>query len=140
MSVSEKGFTLIELMIVILIVGILVAIAYPSYQEHVTRARRTDGQTALLDLASRLERYYSERNTYQTATIGTGANTDILNTNTTPEGWYVLSITNQTPTAYTIQAAPRNAQSSDTRCLNLTYNSLGQKGFSSVTGSLDRCW
>lgn len=137
---NKKGFTLIELMIVILIVGILVTIAYPSYQEHVARARRADGQTALLDLASRLERYYSEQNTYQTATIGTGNGTDVLDTTTSPEGWYALSITNQTATAYSIQATPQNAQASDALCLNLTYNSLGQKGFSSAAGSLERCW
>lgn len=137
---SNHGFTLVELMIVVLLVGVLAAIAYPSYQEHVTRARRTDGQTALLDLASRLERYYSEQNTYQTATIGTGNATDILDSTISAEGWYALTITNQTPTAFTIQATPQNAQASDTRCLNLTYNSLGQKGFSSATGSLERCW
>lgn len=138
---KQQGFTLIELMIVVLIVGILTAIAYPAYQEHVTRARRSDGQAALMDLASRLERYYSERNTYQTATIGTGNATDVLDTNTSPEGWYTLSFANQTATAYTIQAIPQNAQATaDQLCQTLTYNSLGQKGFTGPTGSLERCW
>ena len=139
---KPQGFTLIELMIVILIIGILAAIAYPAYQEHVTRARRSDGQTALLDLASRMERYYSERNTYQTATIGTGnAATDVLDTTTSPEGWYALTITNQTPTSYSIQAVPQNAQATaDQLCQTLTYNSTGQKGFTGPNGTLERCW
>ena len=139
---KDQGFTLIELMIVILIIGILTTIAYPAYQEHVTRARRSDGQAALLDLASRMERYYSERNTYETASIGTGnAATDVLNTNRSAEGWYELSISNQTPTSYTIQAVPQNAQAiADQLCQTLTYNSTGQKGFTGSTGSLERCW
>ena len=83
----KKGFTLIELLVVIIILGILIAVAYPSYRDYVTRARRSDGQAALLDLANRMERYYSEQNNYDTATIGTGGATDVLTSSQTPEGF-----------------------------------------------------
>ncbi|MGQ3888979.1 type IV pilin protein [Legionella sp. CNM-1927-20] len=142
----NKGFTLIELMIVVVIVAILTMIAYPSYQDYITRSRRADGQAALLDLASRLERYYAQQNTYQTATIGTGNATDVRATNLSPEQWYTLSITAQTPSSYTLQAVPNNQQATnDTRCQTLTLNSLGVKGITAgpagvPTGPASRCW
>jgi len=142
----KKGFTLIELLIAIIIIGILAGIAYPSYLDYITRSRRSDGQAALLDLASRMERFYSERNTYQTATIATGGNTDIRSTNVSPEGWYTLSIAAQNASSYTLQATPRNAQGTDDkRCQSLTVNNLGAKGitngpYGAPTGPTSRCW
>ena len=61
-----RGFTLIELMIAVAVVGILAAIAYPSYQEHVRKARRADAQTALLELAQFMERHYTANGRYLT--------------------------------------------------------------------------
>jgi type IV pilus assembly protein PilE len=142
----NKGFTLIELMIVVVIVAILTTIAYPSYRDYITRGRRADGQAALLDLASRMERYYSQQNTYQTATIGTGTATDVRATNLSPDGWYTLSISAQTPSSYTLQAIPNNQQATDDRrCQTLTLNSLGVKGITASpggtpTGPVARCW
>ena len=138
---NKHGFTLIELMIVILIIGILGVIALPTYQNYITRARRCDGQSALLDLASRLERFYSDQNSYAKATIGAESANDVLTSNISPEGWYTLFIAKQTVDSYTIQAIPRNAQASgDTVCQTLTYNHFGQKGFSGAMGSLRVCW
>lgn len=146
MTRFKDGFSLIELMIVIVVMGILVSIAYPSYRDYITRARRTDAQSALLDLASRMEKYYSENNTYQTATIGAGEATDVLSSNTSPEGWYILSIPNATASAYTLQATPQNTQAAaDTRCQSLTLNHLGVKGMTTgpagnPTGTIAQCW
>lgn len=143
---KEKGFTLIELLIVMVIAGILISIAYPSYREYINRARRADGQAALLDLASRMERYYSEENTYQNASIAAGGTTDVLSSSTSAEGWYTLSINSATASNYTLSATPRNAQATyDTRCQTLTINSQGQKGIAagpsgSPTGSAADCW
>ncbi|AHE66727.1 type IV pilin protein [Legionella oakridgensis] len=142
----KKGFSLIELLIVLVVIGILASIAYPSYRDYISRARRSDGQSALLDLASRMERYYSENHTYQTATIGTGNATDVLSSAVSPEGWYTLAINNPTTSTYTLQATPRNAQATaDTLCQTLTLNQLGVKGIAtgpagSPTGTASQCW
>jgi type IV pilus assembly protein PilE len=141
-----KGFTLIELVIVVAIIGILATIAYPSYLDYISRARRSDGQVALADLSARMERYFSENNTYQTATIGAGGATDVLPNNTSPDTWYQLAITNQTATTYTLSATPANAQATDdTKCQTLTLNNLGVKGIAAgpggaPTGTVQQCW
>lgn len=143
---KKQGFSLIELMIVIAIIGILAGIAYPSYREYIAKTRRSDGKMALLDLATRLERYYSQQNTYQTATLGTGGATDVRGSNTSPEGWYRLVITNQTVSTFSLQAIPLNAQATeDKRCQTLTYNNLGVKGVTTgpagtPTDTAIKCW
>lgn len=125
----NKGFTLIELTIVLAIISILAAIAYPQYNNYLTRARRIEGQSALLDLANRMEHYFSENNTYKTATIATGKASDVLSNPISGEGWYRLSIINATDSAYTLQATPLKAQAAnDTACQLLTLNQLGVKG------------
>lgn len=140
-----KGFTLIELLIVMLAIGILISIAYPGYKEYISKARRSDGQSALLDLAAKMERYYTENNTYQTATIGTGNNTDLAATNSSPERWYSLSIVNANGSSFTLAATPINAQTEDTRCQTLTLSSTGVKGIAAgpngnPTGTIAQCW
>ncbi len=131
----HRGITLMELVIVVAIVAILGAIAIPSYNDYVTETRRADGQVALLDLANRMDRFFTENNTYVGATLaGLGMPT------TSSEGFYNLAITNATGTAYTIQATPTGAQASqDTNCASLTYNQLGQKG-NTGPGTAADCW
>lgn len=116
------GFTLIELLIALAILGILAAIAYPSYQTQLERSRRADGQVALLNLQSYMEAYYTENNTYATATL---ANLGL--TNQSPQGYYVTSITAATATSYTLSAAPQGTQSSDS-CGTLTITNTNLKG------------
>ncbi len=143
---KTKGFTLIELLMVMVIAGILIGIAYPSYREYINRARRADGQAALLDLASRMERYYSEENTYLNASIGTGGTTDVLSSSISAEGWYSIGIAQATASSFSLTAIPRNAQGTyDTRCQTLTLNSQGQKGIAagpsgSPSGTAADCW
>jgi type IV pilus assembly protein PilE len=69
----SRGFTLLELMIACAIVAILAAIAYPSYVNSVQKSRRSEATAALLGVASQMERYNTEKGTYATATLGTGA-------------------------------------------------------------------
>lgn len=131
MQRKNTGFTLVELMMVVIILAILTAIAYPSYNDHVQRARRTDAQTSLMNVAALLEHYYTENNTYVGATlpvIGIGT--------ITPEGFYTLSIPTLTATTYTVQANPVGGgpQASDP-CGNLTLTHTSIKG-----PDPDTCW
>jgi type IV pilus assembly protein PilE len=131
---NTAGFTLIELMVSLAILAIVAAIAYPSYLSYMTKTRRSDGQTALLDLANRMERYFSMNNTYAGATLnnlGIG--------NNSAEGFYRLNINNLSGTTYTLEAIPQGAQASDTECGTLTLDQLGQKG-ESGTGTVTSCW
>ena len=134
-----QGFTLIELMMVVAVISILAAIAYPSYQDYVTRSKRSDAKNALLEMASRQERYYFDNNTYTTDPTDLGYNADPA---TSPEGYYTISIsddpTNDITTGYTLTATPA-APFSDPACGNLTLNSRGVKDRSG-SEIMDRCW
>ncbi len=130
-----KGFSLIEMLVVLAIITVIAAIAYPAYTEHVVASRRAEATVALSDLAARVERYYSENNTYVGATI-VGMNAP----STTENGFYNLQITAATATTYSIQAVPTGAQASaDTACATLTLNQLGQKGITG-SGTVQNCW
>ena len=127
MKKTSRGFTLIELMIVIAIIGILASVAYPSYTRSVQKSKRADGIGGLLPLAGRMEEFYMNANTYDGATVANP---------TSPDGYYTLSITEQTDFGYTLTATtiPVGA---DTECGNLILNSLGQKTDSAGNGN---CW
>jgi len=128
MKRKQKGFTLIELMIVVAIVSILAAVAFPSYQQHVLRGNRAEGRTALLDAAARLERYYSDNNKFvalATANINTATET----------GKYNLSIAlANSDQNYVLTATPTFV---DVACGVLTLSNAGVKG--SGTADSD-CW
>lgn len=139
----SKGFTLIELMIVIAIIAILVSIAYPSYQDQVRSSRRADCEGALLNLANAMERFYTSNNTFATATIGAGAN-DIFPGQCPIDGGtptYNLTISAASGSAYTLQAAPTGPQAAD-KCGTLTLTSTGVKNIIGATGGLTPadCW
>lgn len=139
---KTKGFTLIELMIVVAIIGILAAIAYPSYQDSVRKSRRGDCAGALAGLANAMERYFTINNTYVGATLGTAAG-DIYTNQCPVDGGtatYNLSISAAAATTYIIQAAPTGAQSGDT-CGSLTLTNTGVKGVTGATGKTwQDCW
>jgi len=126
--VKQHGFTLIELMITVAIVGILAAVAYPSYQTHVLKSRRATAQACLVELAQFMERYYTTNMTYASATLPTTqCQTDLT-------GHYTFSFSG-TPnaTAYTIQAVAQGGQASG-GCTPLSLNQSGTKTPSSG------CW
>lgn len=135
MILKRNGFSLMELMIVVAIVGILAAIAYPSYVDSITQSRRADAKTTLLDIAQRIERFYSENHTYANVAASVGGATQ-----TSPDGWYTINIVS-TASTYNLTAVPQNAQANDTGCQTFTYNNLGQEGVTNgATFSADRCW
>jgi type IV pilus assembly protein PilE len=129
-----RGFTLLEVMVTCVVVAILAAIALPSYLNQVQKSRRTDAKSALVGAAGQLERYFTERGTYATATLGTGG----VYPSITQNGYYALSLANLTATTYTLRATPAGAQVGDP-CGTMTYTEQGVKG---VTGSLSvsQCW
>lgn len=138
----QSGFTLTELLVVITAIAILAVIAYPSYQGYLQKSRRADAKIALLDLANRLERFYADHDTYQTATIASGNTaTDVLASADSPARYYTLSITAQTPTDYTLRATRKagGLQAHDSRCGDLTLSSAGVKG-STGTAPVAECW
>jgi len=130
-SNKHKGFTLIELMIVVAIMAILAAIGYPSYENYVLRSKRAEGRAALLDGAARQERYYSDNMQY-----GTRAQADLMDPSET--GKYdidvVLGAGNQT---FTLQAKPLTFDDPD--CGWLTINQAGVKGATGPKGAAE-CW
>lgn len=129
----KNGFTLIELMIVVAIIAILGAIAYPSYVRYVQETRRTDATTALEAAAQQLERYYTERNTYSTAILGTGG----VYPNASPNGYYTLSLTSGDAT-YTLTATPAGAQATDD-CGSFSLNEQGTQAVTGTQGAT-KCW
>lgn len=143
-SHSQQGFTLIELMIVMAIVGILAAIAYPAYTDSVRKSRRADAKAALLEDAGFLERYYSTNFRY-TATAGgsTGPTLQVLQVprETGATATYNLSLQAVSDSSYTLQAVPTGAQTGD-RCGTLTLTHLGVRGVSGASSGVTTtdCW
>ncbi|WP_088283706.1 type IV pilin protein [Ideonella sp. A 288] len=131
-----RGFTLIELMIGVAILAILVSLAYPSYVAQVAKGRRTDGKSALLDVAQRMERFYTERGTYVGATLGAAG----IHAATSSQDHYNLAITAQSAAAFTITATPKGAQAGDA-CGTYSYTQAGVKAVGGgATLSAAVCW
>ncbi|MBF0283243.1 MAG: type IV pilin protein [Magnetococcales bacterium] len=123
---ATEGFSLIELLIAMAIIGVLAAIAVPQYQDSARKTRRADAHAALLQVASRMERYYYANNSYANATLGSGG---VYNSSTSEKGYYNLTL-NGTSAAFTVTASVNatGAQASDaSTCGNLTLNSDGGK-------------
>jgi len=142
-QLQQNGFTLIELMVTVAIVGILAGIAYPSYQDSVMKSRRADAKGALLGLANAMERHFTARNTYLGAgTIDGDTGSPTIFSATCPvDGgtpYYNLTINAATASAYTLHAAPTGAQAND-KCGTLSLTQTGARGISTALAVAD-CW
>ncbi len=145
--VRNRGFTLIELMIVVVVISVLAAIALPAYQGYVERARRADAKAGLLSLQLAQEKFRANCRFYA-ANIGNindcgtnaGAST-LIHDNNSPDGHYSLSMIAASGATYTLTATrvPGGKQANDTKCGNFSIN---QNNVQSVTGSLSaaECW
>jgi type IV pilus assembly protein PilE len=125
--VKQFGFTLIEMMVVVVIIGILASIAYPSYQNYVLRSGRTDARDALLNIAQQLERHYTQNNSYTSYTLASTSS---------QAGLYTISLTKAANT-YTVTAVPATGsrQTKDT-CSSFSINQAGVRTSNPATG----CW
>lgn len=137
-SRKQSGFTLIELMIVVAIIGILASIAYPSYTEYVAKSRRADAWSALHEIAQSMERHYTVNGRYTTAANGNPA----LPFNKSPRDgastFYNISYDGDvTANTFTLQAAPTGAQAGDAcGTLKLSNTGLATAGINNATRCL----
>ena len=137
---KKRGFTLVELLIALAILGILVGVAVPSYNQYIMKSHRTDAINSLTDLSLRLEQRYTTLNSYAEATIAANnAQTDVLDSATSAEGRYTLSIDSATDAAFSITATPIGPQAKDYVCKKFTLSNLGIKSVSG-TGDQSECW
>lgn len=129
-----NGFTLAEMMVVLVIVGILAAIALPSYQSSVRKSRRSDARVALTETAQMLERCQTQFGRYDDPACPVTAS--FIST----QGYYTITASVE-PGSYTLRADVRDVQASDSACAALTLNSLGVRaaldGSEAATGT---CW
>lgn len=139
-SRREAGFTLLELMAVLVIAAVLTAIAVPVYQSQVRQAQRSEAQAALSDAAARLDRYFFDNNVYTTDLSQVGYTTSTV---TTLDGrWRVASAVGSSGsinTSYLLTATSLDT-ARDPECLTLTLSSQGQRGYTGSGADLDTCW
>lgn len=142
----DRGFTLIELMVVVAIIAIIAAIAYPSYINSVTKTKRAAAEGCLSEYANYMERYYTTNLRYDTSSATPSvANAlpalDCASAANTGANYAYSFVTNSlTQSAYTIQAAPIGTQlSRDTQCGTLTLNQTGTRT-ASGSGGVANCW
>lgn len=142
----QRGMTLIELVVVMMIVGILAAVAIPTYRNYVIRSQRSDAKDALLALATQQEKHYLQCNDYaDNIAVATNCGASQLQgTAVSKNGWYQLSIPNATPTAFTVRAvaiAGQNQfQDEDCRTFNVTQGGVRTASDSGGADNTAECW
>lgn len=156
MRPSQAGFTLIELMITVAIIGILAAIVYPSYTESVAKGRRSQATSQVLAAQQWMERWYSENYSYSVNTASVSVNDATqfpsryakVPPDATAAGVYTITVAPQT-NSYVITATRAGNMTAD-RCGNFTIDNLGRRSlvdgtyssskFASLDDAVRYCW
>jgi type IV pilus assembly protein PilE len=151
MKQTQIGVTLIELMIAVAIIGILAAVALPSYQDSMRKSRRADVKAVLLGLSNAMERRFTETNSYcdasSSGTTVTGCGTSTGDTGTpsiytipaSTASFYTVTISGASSSTYSLAAVPTGAQSND-KCGTLSIDNTGSKTVSGATLDASTCW
>ena len=145
MSRLHRGFTLIEVMIVVAIVAILAAVAYPSYIESVRKSRRAEARAQLMETAQYMQRFYSQNDSFKRA-IGATADMTLPTalTSVPRQGTQTYTISfvtdSLTASAFNLQAVPTGSMAGD-RCGTLKLDSTGLRDVENTSGlTVSDCW
>ena len=137
---SQTGVNLVELVITIAIVGILASIAYPSYQDHIRKSRRTEAKSQLFRIQADQQGYFSENNTFapDMTTLGYTNQNEL-----TENDWYLISVDNPgwcpPQTCFFLTATPQTDQAND-RCGTFQLDAFGNKTVNEANATAEECW
>lgn len=146
MTKGQRGITLLELMIVVVIIALISSFAYPSYMRYIINTKRTAATSMLLQIADRQQQFFMDNKAFANdlTVLGYAANPLVITEDGTPvaaadaDAVYSISLGNLGATTYTATAAPLHGQATrDTACGNLGINQAGNK---TASGGGDRCW
>lgn len=149
MVIRSRGFTLIELMIVVALIAIIAAIAYPSYQESVRKTKRTEAQAEMLEVAQRLQRFKIANFSFVPIVNDEEVPVDLTQLQhsgmmpSQGQSLYTLALTNVTPTSWTLVATPINGQQMEhdgVICLNHRQQKFWSKGISACALDANSSW
>jgi type IV pilus assembly protein PilE len=137
----RRGFTLVEVMIVVAMIAFLAAVALPSYQSSVRKARRSDARSSLATTAQLMERYSTEHASagYSTATLSTVAGPTVVAKPTSENNYYALRLSNLSASTFTLSAVPQGGQASDD-CATYTLDERGVRGVVGSSLTVAQCW
>lgn len=140
-SPVSRGFTLIEVLIVVAVIGILAAVAYPSYAEYVRRGYRADAQAMLLDAAQYMQRFHAAHDRYDQQRDGTEVSlpAEYAQAPRTGAARYTIALSAVTATRFTLEAQPTGSHATDA-CGVFMLNSLGQRNVRAGSRPVADCW
>ena len=129
-----RGVTLMELMIVVVVLGILTALAYPSYRQYVAKAKRNEAKSCLLQVATMEERFYLQNSTYTADMTELGFPN--AGTFLTSSGSYICDVTAATPAAFAATATYQKGDTEAGKCATFSIDGVGSK----TSTPFDDCW